>query len=69
MLMIIGTGFTMAGKLQVTAEPWIAGKGVIWLLAAGSMVLANRFSRFAPWIVVFFIGLVATAAYLAIYRP
>ena len=69
LLMAIGTGFALAGKLGVTAEPWVAGKGVIWVLAAASIVLANRFSRFAPWIVVFFIALVATAAYLAIYKP
>jgi len=69
MLAIIGTGFALAGKLGVTAEPWVAGKGVIWLLTAASMILANRFSRFAGPIVVFFIALVATAAYLAIYKP
>ena len=69
MLAIIGTGFALAGKLGVTAEPWVAGKGVIWLLTAASMILANRFSRFAGPIMVFFIALVATAAYLAIYKP
>ena len=47
LLVIIGTGFAMAGKLGVTGEPWVAGKFVIWALAAGSMMLANRFSRFA----------------------
>jgi hypothetical protein len=51
------------------ATPWLNGKLVIWLLAAASMVLANRFFRFAPWIVLFFIALVATAGYLAIYKP
>jgi len=69
MLVIIGTGFALAGKLGVTAEPWVAGKGVIWVLTAASMILANRFSRFAGPIMVFFIALVATAAYLAIYKP
>jgi hypothetical protein len=69
LLAIIGTGFAMAGKLGVTGEPWVAGKFVIWALAAASMVLANRFNRFAGPIVIFFIALVATAAYLAIYRP
>jgi len=69
LLVIIGTGFALAGKLGVTAQPWVAGKGVIWVLAAASIVLANRFSRFAGPIVVFFIALVATAGYLAIYKP
>ncbi|HEX4141683.1 MAG TPA: hypothetical protein VHY09_15145 [Candidatus Methylacidiphilales bacterium] len=70
MLAIIGTGFMLASKIGlVGAPPWIMGKFTIWLLAAASMVLANRFSRFAGPIVVFFILLVATAAYLAIYKP
>ena len=69
LLVVIGTGFALAGKLGVTGEPWVAGKGVIWVLAAASMVLANRFSKYAGWIVAFFVALVATAAYLAIYKP
>jgi hypothetical protein len=70
MLAIIITGFMLANKIGVEgAQPWLVGKLVIWLLAAASMVLANRFSRFAGPIVVFFIALAATAAYLAIYKP
>jgi hypothetical protein len=70
MLTIIGTGFALAGKIGIVgAQPWLIGKFVIWLLAAASMVLANRFSRFAGPIVVFFVALVATAAWLAIYKP
>jgi hypothetical protein len=70
LLTIIITGFMLAHVLGLHgAPPWLMGKFVIWLLAAASMVLANRFSRFAGPIVVFFIFLVATAAYLAIYKP
>ena len=70
MLAIIITGFMLGAKIGlVGAQPWIIGKFVIWLLAGASMVLANRYSRFAGPIVVFFIALVATAAYLAIYKP
>jgi uncharacterized membrane protein SirB2 len=70
LLTIIVTGFMLANLLGYHgATPWLTGKLVIWLLAGGSMVLANRFFRFAPWIVLFFIALVATAAYLAIYKP
>src|ERR1700761_309646 len=31
LLVVIGTGFALAGKLGVTGEPWVAGKGVIWV--------------------------------------
>jgi hypothetical protein len=70
MLTIIVTGFMLAATLGIKSPPpWLYGKFVIWLLVAGSMVLANRFSRFAAWIVVFFVILVATAAWLAIDKP
>ena len=67
---LIVTGFMLGAKLGLhSAPPWLMGKFVIWLLAAASMVLANRFYRFAPWIVLFFVALVATAAWLAIDKP
>lgn len=70
MLVIIVTGFMLGAAIGLKgATPWMNGLLVIWLLVAASMVLANRFSRFAGPIVVFFIALVATAAYLAIYKP
>ena len=56
MLAIIVTGFMLTQKIGVVgAQPWLIGKQVIWLLAAASMVLANRFSRLAGPIVIFFI--------------
>jgi hypothetical protein len=70
LITLIVTGFALAGKLGLQgAPPWLMGKFVIWLLAAASMVLANRFSRFAGPIVIFFVALVATAAWLAIEKP
>ena len=70
LLVIIVTGFMLGAKLGLHAPPpWMMGKFVIWLLAGASMVLANRFYRFAPWIVLFFVALVATAAWLAIEKP
>jgi hypothetical protein len=69
-LTILVSGFMLGAKIGLTgAPPWLTGKFVIWLLAGASMVLANRFYRFAGPIVVFYIFLVATAAYLAIYKP
>jgi uncharacterized membrane protein SirB2 len=70
LLTLIVTGFALAGKLGLHgAPPWLMGKFVIWLLAAASMVLTNRFYRFAGPIVVFFVVLVATATWLAIEKP
>lgn len=70
LLTIIVTGFMLAAKIGLHgAPPWLMGKFVIWLLAAGSMALANRFYRFAGPIVLFFIVLIATAAWLAVYKP
>jgi hypothetical protein len=70
MLALIGTGFPLAVKLGLHgAPPWLMGKFIIWLLAGGSMVLASRFSRFAGPILLFFVILVATAAWLAIDKP
>jgi len=70
MITLIVTGFALAHALGLHgAPPWLMGKFVIWLLAIGSMVLANRFSRFAGWIVLFFVVLVGTAAWLAIDKP
>jgi uncharacterized membrane protein SirB2 len=70
MVTLIVTGFALAGKLGLHgAPPWLMGKFVIWLLAGGSMVLANRFYRFAGPIVIFFVLLVGTAAWLALVKP
>ena len=69
-LVVIVTGFMLGAAIGLKgATPWMNGLLVIWLLAGGSMVLANRFYRFAGPIVLFFIALVATGAYLAIYKP
>lgn len=70
LITLIVTGFALAEKLGLHgAPPWLMGKFVIWLLAAASMVLANRFYRFAGSIVIFFVILVGTAAWLAIVKP
>jgi hypothetical protein len=67
---LIVTGFMLGAAIGLKgATPWMNGLVVVWLLAGASMVLANRFYRFAGPIVVFFIVLVATGAYLAIYKP
>ncbi len=51
------------------APPWLMGQVRDLAAGGGSMVLANRFYRFAEWIVVFFAILVATAVWLAIDKP
>ena len=70
MLVLIVTGFALAVKLGLKgAPPWLMGLFVIWLLLIGVMVLANRLSRVAGWVVVLFVVLVGTAAWLAIDKP
>jgi hypothetical protein len=69
-LSLIVTGFMLGASLGLKGTTtWMNGLLVIWLLAGASMVLANRFYRFAGPIVVFFIALVAVAARLAIFKP
>jgi len=69
-LSLIVTGFMLGAAIGLKgATPWMNGLLVIWLLSGASMVLANRFHRFAAWIVVFFTALVAVAAWLAIDKP
>ena len=69
-LALIVTGFMLGAAIGLKgATPWMNGLVVVWLLVGASMVLANRFYRFAGPIVLFFIALVATGAYLAIYKP
>jgi hypothetical protein len=70
LITVLITGFMLAGILGYhSPPPWMLGKFAIWVLAAASMFLVNRLSRFAPWILVFFVLLVGTAAWLAIYKP
>jgi hypothetical protein len=71
LLVLIVSGFALAGQLGVlqTAPGWLKGKMVIWLLAAGSMALATRLSRYAAWVFLFFVALVVAAAWLAITKP
>jgi hypothetical protein len=71
LLLIVVTGFMMASQLGVlhTAPPWLKGKMVIWLFAAGSVSLAARFSRYAVPVYLFFVALVATAAWLGLMKP
>ncbi len=71
LLLLVVSGFALASQLGVAnpAPGWLKAKFVIWLLAGGAMVLATRFSRFAGLVLIFFAGLVLTAAWLAIYKP
>jgi len=70
LLILIFSGFALGHQLGIHEAPrWLKAKFGIWLLAGGSMVLATRFSRFAGPILIFFILLVVTAAWLAIEKP
>ena len=76
MLLLIATGIMMGVQLKTMTDTpampgWVKAKFVVWLLAGAAIGLAARFGnrRFAGLILAFFTILVATAAWLAIYKP
>ena len=71
LLLLIVTGFALAAKLGEANPPpgWLKAKLIVWLLAGGGMALATRFSRYTWAVLVFFVLLVLTAAWLAIEKP
>lgn len=71
LLILLGTGFALASTLNVlhSAPGWLKGKLIIWVLVGGSMALATRLSRFTGAVLVVFVLLVLTAAWLAIDKP
>ena len=76
LLLLLATGVAMAMQLNkipdATPWPgWIKAKFGVWLLAGAAVTVAVRLGnrRFAWLILAFFALLVATAAWLAIYKP
>jgi len=70
-LLILITGFAMAGKLHVMKEmpSWLQGKILIWVLLAVSISLVKRKGQIGWPLVVLILGLGTTAAYLALIKP
>jgi hypothetical protein len=54
---------------EPTVPYWVKGKLFIWLLAAGSVALSVRFSRYALTLLIFYAAMVMAAAWLVLYRP
>lgn len=71
LVVLLVTGFTLALQLGIgkNLPGWIWGKIVIWLLVGASATVARRLCRFQVQILVWFLVLVAGAAWLALYKP
>jgi hypothetical protein len=71
LVVLLVTGFTLALQLGIgkNLPGWIWGKIVVWLLVGLSATLARRLYRFQVQILIWFLVLVACAAWLALYKP
>jgi hypothetical protein len=71
LVVLLVTGFTLALQIGIgkNLPGWIWGKIVIWLLVGASAIAARRWYRFQVQILVWFLVLVAGAAWLALYKP
>ncbi|MCO5053767.1 MAG: SirB2 family protein [Verrucomicrobiae bacterium] len=74
LLLLLGTGVALVFQLQLmgtthTLPGWVQGKLVIWLLAGGAISMAARLSRYAELVFLFFVLLVALAAWLTLFKP
>ncbi|MBU6409510.1 MAG: SirB2 family protein [Verrucomicrobia bacterium] len=74
LLLLLASGFALVAKLGLldggrSLPGWVQAKLGIWLLAGGAVALASRFSRYAGFVLLFFIALVVLAAWLAIVKP
>ena len=71
LVILLVTGFALTLQLGIgkNLPGWIWGKVVIWLLVGASATVARRLCRFQVSILVWFLILVAGAAWLALYKP
>ncbi len=69
-LMLI-SGFGMLAKLGTVGgfPGWAFGKLGLWLLLGGSISLAKRRGEIGWPLIIFFSGLAATGAFLALFKP
>lgn len=70
MTLLLLSGFAMAGQLGLMSDlpAWVWIKLGIWLVLGGSMILAKRKADLGISLVVFWIVLGTSAAFLAIYK-
>ena len=71
LVILLVTGFALTLQLGIgkNLPGWIWGKVVIWLLVGASATVARRLCRFQVSILVWFLILMAGAAWLALYKP
>jgi len=72
LLFIVASGVGMLASLGLLhGDPpgWVKAKFVIWLIMAGSIVLAAKFNRALWMLILGWVLLGAAAAYLALYKP
>lgn len=69
-LMLLG-GFGMLARLGIAANipGWVYAKMVIWLVLGGSIALAKRKGQIGWPLMILFVGLGVTAAWLALTKP
>lgn len=71
LLMAFVAGFGLAARLNMfqNLPMWVWAKIVIWLVLGGALTLAKRKGHVGAPLLVLFIGLACTAAWLAITKP
>ena len=71
LLLAFVAGFGLAARLNMFGHlpMWVWGKIAIWLVLGGAIALAKRKGQIGTPILVLFVGLACTAAWLAITKP
>lgn len=71
MLVALVAGFGLAARLQMfqNLPGWVYAKIAIWLVLGGGVALAKRRGQVGWPLIVLFVGLGCTAAWLAITKP
>lgn len=71
LLIAFVAGFGLAARLNMfqNLPLWVWAKIAIWLVLGGAIALAKRKGQIGTPLLVFFIGLGCTAAWLAIAKP
>jgi hypothetical protein len=72
LLILIVAGFGMLAKMGLMGAGlpgWVLAKLGVWVLLAGSIALAKRRGQIGWPLLILFVGLGATAAWLAITKP
>lgn len=71
LLIVLVAGFGLAARLQLMASlpGWVWGKLVVWLLLGGGLTLAKKRGQVGAPLMILFVGLGLTAAWLAIAKP